>query len=231
MTMKIVWVDDHELACVALTEYIRQHASEWSEHDVETVPVFTLAQAIEEIGKAPPPDLVFLDLDLNGARGGTYTLERLQAANPRGVPVVVCTGLTLTDDREIEVIRTCLRDHDAQGVLLKRGKLKTMLTGLSRMLAGELWVPEEVLRRLACVTDAASVAQSRIDLALSPREWDVARCIGRGLSGKEIARELAISPGHVRQVSCVIYDKLQVRNRTEAAIKLNARLNVASAAA
>ena len=71
---------------------------------------------------------------------------------------------------------------------------------------------------------SAPTIQDQHHLGLSPREWDVARCIARGLSGKQIARELNVTEGHVRQVSCVVYDKLQVRNRVEAALKVNAEM-------
>jgi two-component system nitrate/nitrite response regulator NarL len=78
--------------------------------------------------------------------------------------------------------------------------------------------------RFACSTQTTSAIRNQRHLGLSQREWDVARCIARGLSGKQIAKELNVTDGHVRQVSCVIYDKLQVRNRVEAALKVNAEL-------
>jgi two-component system nitrate/nitrite response regulator NarL len=117
-----------------------------------------------------------------------------------------------------------MRDYAARGILLKGGAHKKMFIGLSRILGGELWIPEEVLLRFACSTQAPLASQNQRHLGLSPREWDVGRCIARGLSGKQIARELGVSEGHVRQVSCVIYDKLQVRNRVEAALRVNAEL-------
>ncbi|TCG02887.1 hypothetical protein BZM27_52515 [Paraburkholderia steynii] len=106
-----------------------------------------------------------------------------------------------------------------------------MFIGLSRILGGELWIPEEVLLRFTCSAQAPSASLNQRPLGLSPREWDLARCIARGLSGKQIARELNVSEGHVRQVSCVIYDKLQVRNRVEAALRVNAELALGREAA
>ncbi|MEM5299310.1 response regulator transcription factor [Burkholderia sp. JPY481] len=222
--MKILWVDDHEILCVALSEYVQTHASELSVVPIEVTPVFTLASALEEISKAPPPDLVFLDLNLDGENRGATTLERFQAGNPSNVPVVVCTGLAPGNDDEVEILRMCMRDYAARGIILKGGAHKKMFIGLSRILGGELWIPEELLMRFACPTQAPSAIRNQHHLGLSPREWDVARCIAGGLSGKQIARELNITEGHVRQVSCVIYDKLQVRNRVEAALKVNAEL-------
>jgi two-component system, NarL family, nitrate/nitrite response regulator NarL len=227
--MKILWVDDHEILCVALSEYVQTHASELSVTPIEVTPVFTLASALEEVSKTPPPDLVFLDLNLDGENRGTTTLEHFQAGNPSNVPVVICTGLAPGNDHEVEILRACMRDYSARGILLKGGAHKKMFIGLSRILGGELWIPEEVLMRFACSTQTPSPGGNQHHLGLSLREWDVARCIARGLSGKQIARELDVTAGHVRQVSCVIYDKLQVRNRVEAALKVSAELALGSA--
>jgi two-component system nitrate/nitrite response regulator NarL len=230
-TMKILWVDDHEILCVALSEYVQAHASELGASPIEITPVFTLARALEEVSKTPHPDLIFLDLNLDGENRGATTLERFQAGNPSNVPVVICTGLTPGNDHEVEILRTCMRDYSARGILLKGGAHQKMFVGLSRILGGELWIPEEVLMRFACSTQTPSAIRNQHHLGLSPREWDVARCIARGLSGKQIARELNLTEGHVRQVSCVIYDKIQVRNRVEAALKVNAELALGSGSA
>jgi two-component system, NarL family, nitrate/nitrite response regulator NarL len=222
--MKILWVDDHEILCVALSEYVQAHASELAATPIEITPVFTLASALEEVNKIPPPDLVFLDLNLDGENRGATTVERFQAGNPSNVPVIICTGLAPGNDHEVEILRMCMRDYAARGILLKGGAHKKMFIGLSRILGGELWIPEEVLMRFACSTQTTSTIRNQHHLGLSQREWDVARCIARGLSGKQIAKELSVTEGHVRQVSCIIYDKLQVRNRVEAALKVNAEL-------
>ncbi len=221
--MKILWVDDHEILCVALSEYVQAHASELSATPVEITPIFTLAHAVEAVNTKPPPDLVFLDLNLDCDNRGATTLERFQASNSANVPVVICTGLAPGSDHAVEILRTCMRDHGARGILLKGGAHKKMFIGLSRILAGELWIPEEIMMRFAFSPHTPSAGQNE-HLGLSRREWDVARCIARGLSGKQIARELDVTDGHVRQVSCVIYDKLQVRNRVEAALKVSAEL-------
>jgi two-component system, NarL family, nitrate/nitrite response regulator NarL len=229
--MKILWVDDHEILCVALSEYVQSHASELGASAIEVTPVFTLASALEKVNETPPPDLVFLDLNLDGENRGTRTLEHFQAGNRSNVPVVICTGLAPGDDHEIDILRTCMRDYAARGILLKGGAHKKMFIGLSRILGGELWIPEEVLLRFACSSQSPSTGRNQHHLGLSPREWDMARCIARGLSGKQIARELNVSEGHVRQVSCVIYDKLKVRNRVEAALRVNAELTLGREAA
>lgn len=57
--------------------------------------------------------------------------------------------------------------------------------------------------------------------ALSQREWDVASAFGSGMSHKEIARQLGIAPGTVRNHLSTIYEKLDVSNKAELAHSLS----------
>ena len=57
---------------------------------------------------------------------------------------------------------------------------------------------------------------------LTPRETQILACVERGLTNKEIARELQISEKTVKHYMTVIMQKLQVRNRVEAALKAKA---------
>jgi two-component system nitrate/nitrite response regulator NarL len=57
---------------------------------------------------------------------------------------------------------------------------------------------------------------------LTPRETQILACVERGLTNKEIARELQISEKTVKHYMTVIMEKLQVRNRVEAALKAKA---------
>jgi DNA-binding NarL/FixJ family response regulator len=61
--------------------------------------------------------------------------------------------------------------------------------------------------------------------ALTQREQEVAAWIYRGLSNKQIARELTLSTGTVKQHLHNIYGKLQVRNRRELASVLRSLRN------
>jgi Bacterial regulatory proteins, luxR family/Putative MetA-pathway of phenol degradation len=96
--------------------------------------------------------------------------------------------------------------------------------GTVNLLGDPALTPEEFARRSPSTVMGAALTVVAPTGQYVPSRWDVARGIARGLSRKQIARELNVTEGHVRQVSCVIYDKLQVRNRVEAALKVNAEL-------
>lgn len=57
-------------------------------------------------------------------------------------------------------------------------------------------------------------------VALTPREWDVMRCVAAGLSNTEIAQLLWVTVATVRKHLENVYGKLGVRNRTAAVAKL-----------
>ena len=147
--MKIVWADSHELHCIALAHYLELNAEELGMASIKVVPVFTFARAIDELTRDPPPDFVFLDLDLDDAPRGARTLEQLQAHNRHNVPVAAWMTHGHIDDQAVETIRTCLGDHAAQGILVGRNDHRHTLNGLRRILAGDLWIPDAVLRRRA----------------------------------------------------------------------------------
>ncbi len=59
-----------------------------------------------------------------------------------------------------------------------------------------------------------------LKLALSPRERDIAALVARGMSNKEIARELALRNQTVRNTLTNVYRKTGTRSRTELATRL-----------
>lgn len=220
--MHILLVDDHPLLCEALADYLSREDQNFSNKPIHVTPVFSLDDAINEVCSNPSPDLTLLDLNLGGDDQGTKTLERFQQNNPHKVPVAVFTGLSLNDPGSASILRQCIENLGAIGILMKESDIKTMFTGLTRILAGEFWLPQEVFTTLISTSSSPklSSAPANYHLGLSPREWTVAECLARGLRNKQIAKELHLSEGHIRQVLYMIYDKLGL-NRIETAIAVN----------
>jgi len=147
--MQILLVDDHQMLCVALSEHLERIAPKITSESISVIPMFTLTDAIDAVCSDPKPDLVFLDLNLGGSNQGCATLESFQEKNNYEVPVVVFTGLAVHENGNAEILRKCLKDFGAKGILTKSANLDNTFIGLSRILAGELWMPEEVLMALA----------------------------------------------------------------------------------
>jgi len=224
--MRLLLVDDHEAVCLALARFIEQEASRFIAEDdgdpcVTVTPVSSLARAVVELKREPPPTLVLLDLGLGGESQGSATLERFQQANSAHVPVAVFTGLAHNDKGAGEIFRTCMHKLGARGIITKTAKIDKMFVGLNRILHDEPWVSEEVLMAMLDPTVKSSTGAAASTHGLTKREQDIARLLARGLRTKEMAKQLGLAPGHVTQVISKILEKLDVQNRTQAAIKIS----------
>lgn len=233
--MKILLVDDHEALCVALASYIQSHASDFGQESdgvekLTVIPLFNLLDAAAQLRIDPPPRLVLLDLGMEGESQGATTLETLQNANNAKVPIAVFTGLTPHSPGATQIFRKCLLEHGARGIIMKTGKMDKMLVGLGRLLNGDPWIPEEVLMAMLADPDPTDLGHSPVGprFGLTNREWDIALLLTKGLQTKIIASRLGLTPGHVSQVITVILGKLDVGNRTQAAIKLKDSLDDAN---
>jgi len=216
--VRILLIDDHRSICRATAEHLERMASEFTDKPVSVDKAFTLAEGIDKVSSQDVPNLIFLDLNLEGESDGIETLERFQKANSHNIPVAIFTGMSLKAVNSLTILRKCLT-LGVKGILLKSVDTDKMFIGLTRILDGDIWMPDQVLVALATTPPTPAGCSDR--LGLSPREWDVARAMARGLQNKQIAQELGKSPQYIAQVTKQIYHKLGVRNRTQAALVIN----------
>jgi DNA-binding NarL/FixJ family response regulator len=105
----------------------------------------------------------------------------------------------------------------ASGYMLKDADPAALIRSIRSCLSGGLALEEQVaakvMPRLLGRTETKPV-----DPSLTPRELDIARRVGEGRSNKEIAEELALSIGTVKNHISLILDKLELRDRTQLAI-------------
>lgn len=214
--MRILIVDDHPILCDAFKNHLERVGPQVSDTSLIVTSVLNFDDAIRAIEVVDNrPDLVFLDLNLDGEHRGAGTLERFQERNSHRVPVVIFTGLSLSDPGTTEILRRCINELGAQTVLSKGTDLNTMFIGLPRILAFERWLSNELFTALLATRNTTTTENA---LDLTPRQWDVARLLTRGQRNKEIARQLNLSPGNVQQITGAIYKRLGVHSRLEATI-------------
>lgn len=162
-------------------------------------------------------DLVVLDLGLPGCKG-IEALTRFRKAFPQ-VPVVV---ISATEDSA--TVRAAL-DAGARGYIPKTSATDVMAAALKLVSAGGTYVPQQALQSNATAAKKTRSSSGRSRLDLSERQLDVLRCIAKGLSSREIARELAISEHTVKQHTRAVFRTLGVHTRTEALVAA-ARLGI-----
>ncbi len=168
------------------------------------------AEAVELVEKTGP-DLVLMDLKMPGMNGVEAT-RRIHTAYPE-VKVLVLT--TFDDDEWVfDAIRA-----GACGYLLKDTPREKVVQALRGTLAGKSFVDPGVAGKLLDrVATKQEQPESLLTDRLTGREVDVLRLIGRGFSNAEIAARLNLSEGTVRNHVSAIFAKLEISDRTQAAI-------------
>jgi len=200
-------VDDHQLVRSAVRQAI-------STGDVELVAEAASAEDAFALALSVRPDVLLLDIDLPGMNG----LQMLDELAPR-LPETKVVMLTVSDSERDMIEAISL---GAAGYLTKDLSPEALLRALKGVQRGELAMSRRsagrVMRHFAEVARRArSASGTGLLEGLSPREVDVLRMLAEGLTDREIAMALVISPRTVETHVSNILHKLNVRNRSDAA--------------
>jgi DNA-binding NarL/FixJ family response regulator len=165
--------------------------------------------ALEGVPKERP-NVVLMDINLPGMNG-VECVRRLKQL----VPETQVVMLTVYEDTE-NIFNALAAG--ASGYLLKRTKSAELLEAIRDVVRGGSPMTTHIARKVVqSFQRPAGAAQPTEDL--SPREREVLDCLAQGFLYKEIADKLGISYETVHTYIRRIYEKLQVRTRTEAVAK------------
>ena len=205
--MKILVVDDHVLIREALRGLFRELRPE-----AIVLEAADAARAVALLAEQPDIALILLDLSLPD-RDGLGLLAELRARYP-GISVVVLSGFA---DRA-NVMRAL--DHGALGFIPKSAGREVMMSALSLVFSGGVYIPPEIL---ASKSPAAKPQLPASDLGLTGRQGDVLALMMQGKSNKAICRRLELAEATVKNHVTAILKVLGVSNRTEAVLAASAR--------
>lgn len=168
------------------------------------------ARAIEMI-EANAPDLVLMDLKMP-IMDGIQATESIKRRFPQ-VKVLVLT--THSDDEWLfEAIRS-----GANGYLLKDAPSEDLFKAIRATIAGDTPVDPKMTQKLFdYVTHHSHLPDARLISELNLRELEILRLIARGLTNSAIAESVHLSEGTVRNYVSNIFAKLNVTDRTQAAL-------------
>jgi len=181
------------------------------ERDIEVVGLAQDGAEAVELAAAHTPDLILMDLKMPGINGVEAT-RQIRAQHP-DMKILVLT--TYDDDVWLfDAIRA-----GASGYLLKDTPREKVLEAIRGTVSGQAFVDPSVAGKLLQQTASQQVQPStQITDKLTGREEDVLRLMARGLSNAEIAEQLYLSEGTVRNHVSAIFAKLDVSDRTQAVI-------------
>jgi len=207
MTVRVVLVDDEAMVRVGLRMVLT------AEPDIEVVGEAADGGAAVEVVEATAPDVVLMDVrmpDVDGIEGARRVLARFPE-----VKVVVLT--TFDED---EYVEAALR-AGVSGFLLKVAPPERLIDAVRTVAAGggllDPGVTRRVIESFAAAPPLRTRRAERLD-ALTERERDVLRLIGRGLSNGEIAAELYLGETTVKTHVSNVLAKLGLRDRVQAVV-------------
>ena len=209
--IRVMLVDDHALVRSAVRQAI-------AGPDLEVVAEAASAEEALRIALEVRPEVLVLDIDLPGMTG----LGLLRELAPR-LPDTKIVMLTVsTSQRDLmEAVHL-----GAAGYLTKDLEPDALARTIRAVVDGDLAMPRRlaahVIRTLSAGGRAPTASGDAFE-SLSSREEEVLQLLSRGLTDREIAEALTISPRTVETHVSNLLHKLGVRNRAEAARRYSTR--------
>ena len=155
------------------------------------------------------PDVLLMDIrmkEMSGLEAAEKILEEFPDAK-----ILLLTTFS-DDDYIVRALRL-----GAKGYLLKQD-YASILPALQAVDSGQTVFGREVVSKLPNLIHPQKESYDYRARDISPRELEIIRLIAEGLSNREIASELFLSEGTVRNYLSSILDKLSLRDRTQVAV-------------
>jgi DNA-binding NarL/FixJ family response regulator len=205
-TVSVLIADDHPLLRDGVARTLQESGS------FAVVGQCGSADEAVRLAETLHPDIALLDISMPG--DGLSAARRIG----EGAPTVKMVMLTVSEagDDIMEALRAGARGYVLKGV--GSAMLVEILAGVAR---GESYVSPSLAARLLTELRARGRGQPENPLAdLTAREEQILRLVADGLSNKEVGLKLDLQEKTVKHHMTRILNKLQVRNRTEAAVLL-----------
>jgi len=201
---KIMIVDDHEVVRLGLISLLEQN----SQYEI----IAQSDNAIDAIKKVETykPDIVLMDIRLTGMSG----IEACEQINKKYPDTKV---IMLTSYAEDEMLFSAIK-AGASGYVLKQINAKDLINSIESVARGEASLDPAVTQRVFQeVRKAVREEEASAFSSLSQQERMVLKLVSEGKTNRDIAQNLFLGEGTVRNYVSSILSKLNVSNRAEAA--------------
>lgn len=202
--IEIIIADDHMMIQEGLKQLLELDG---------TMKVIAEANDGEEclnlLNKKIHPDILLLDINMPKKNG----IEVLEYIKQNKIPVKV---LILTVHNEVEYLLKAV-DIGIDGYLLKDSSYDELKEAIDVIISGNTYIQPSLLPALNESMEDYALDKEKIEW-LTKRELDVLRLISKGCSNKKISDELTISERTVKNHISHIFRKIDVQDRTQAAV-------------
>ncbi|WP_144873453.1 response regulator [Hyella patelloides] len=215
--IRLLLVDDQELVCQGLRAMLNL------EPDLEVVGVANNVQTAIEQVEILKPDVVLMDIKMP-IMDGTEATRMIAQRFPDTKVLVISTFDE--DDYIARAIKA-----GAKGYLLKDMPVEELAQVIRSVHRGYTQMAPGLMEKMLDVILNSNRTETKPDESeiteLTPREAEVLKLIGTGCTNREIARQLYIAEGTVKTHVTHIFNRLNLRNRTQIAIYANSMMKKA----
>lgn len=201
--MKIAIVDDDVLVSTSLKTILE------ASDGVEVSAVANSGEDAIKLYKDHQPDILLMDIRM-GNMNGLEAADEILKSFPKAKILFLTT---FADD---EYIIKALK-IGAKGYILKQ-HYNSIIPALNAVYSGQNVFGEEIINKLPSVMTNQVNKKKYQDYGILDKEFEIISLVSKGLSNKEIAKELYLGEGTVRNYISVILEKLELRDRTQLAI-------------
>lgn len=201
--MKVLLIDDDKLVCSSLKIILS------ADPEVTIVGIGNNGKEGVELYHNLRPDVLLMDIRME-VMSGLEAGEQIISIHPEAKILYLTTFLD--DDYIIKALHI-----GAKGYMLKQD-YESILPALKAVNAGQNVYGNEIINKLPHLITKATEQKGLCDYGITEKELEIITKIADGLSNREIAEELYLSEGTVRNNISTILEKLELRDRTQIAI-------------
>ncbi len=201
--MNIVVVDDDKIVAMSLKTILEATG------DITVSALGSSGSEAVELYRSHKPDVLLMDIRMEGMTG----LEAGEIILREDSSAKILYLTTFSDDEYI--VRAL--NIGAKGYILKQD-FEGIAPALHAVMNGQSVFGDGIVCRIPELIQPQKKGFDRDKYNISEKEMDIIRLVAQGLSNKEIASELFLSEGTVRNYLSLILEKLELRDRTQLAI-------------
>lgn len=200
--MRVLVIDDDKLVCVSLKTILE------SQGDINVIGTGNSGQEALELFQSLNPDILLMDIRMNGMTG----LEAAETIlnNDKNAKILFLTTFS-DDDYIVKALKI-----GAKGYIIKQN-FECIVPSLKAVYSGQSVFGDDIVSKIPSLINNTSKVDF-FSFGITEKELEIITLVADGLSNKEIASNLYLSEGTVRNTITIILQKLSLRDRTQLAI-------------